>query len=252
METFDTDYGKITLYKNETYIIEPFKKNSYWDIDTLLKLKRYVDPSRNILEIGGHCGTSSIIYASFLNDENKIYVYEPQKKLFHLLVKNIEQNNLKKKIIPYNFGIFCYNGLGKMHNKDLDGGSGLIEKRYDEENFLKCNFGGVCLGNDGENVILITVDSMNLDNIGFIHCDAQGAENFIFSKALDTIKKYRPVILYENNECFGTYLYKNVCEAYPDFIEESKFDLKKYCINVLNYKIFIDKFNNTIDTLLIP
>lgn len=42
---------------------------------------------------------------------------------------------------------------------------------------------------------------MNLDNIGFIHCDAQGAENFIFSKALDTINKYRPVILYENNEC---------------------------------------------------
>lgn len=39
-----------------------------------------------------------------------------------------------------------------MHNKDLDGGSGLIEKRYDKENFLKCNFGGVCLGNDGENV----------------------------------------------------------------------------------------------------
>lgn len=39
METFDTDYGKITLYKNETYIIEQFKKNSYWDNDTLLKLK---------------------------------------------------------------------------------------------------------------------------------------------------------------------------------------------------------------------
>lgn len=30
---------------------------------------------------------------------------------------------------------------------------------------------------------------MSLDNIGYIHCDAQGAENFIFSKGLETIKK---------------------------------------------------------------
>jgi hypothetical protein len=39
---------------------------------------------------------------------------------------------------------------------------------------------------------------MNFENIGFIHCDAQGSENFIFSKSIDTIRRCRPVILYEN------------------------------------------------------
>ena len=29
METFDTNYGSITLYKNETYILKPFKSCSY-------------------------------------------------------------------------------------------------------------------------------------------------------------------------------------------------------------------------------
>ena len=47
---------------------------------------------------------------------------------------------------------------------------------------------------------------MELDDIGYIHCDAQGAENFIFSKGMETIRKYRPVILYENNEHHGRYL----------------------------------------------
>jgi hypothetical protein len=87
-ETYNTPYGLITLYKNEGVIGGEFKKGNYWDIDTLFKLRQYIDPNRNILEIGGHCGTSSIVYASFLNN-SKIYVYEPQYNMYKLLVKNI-------------------------------------------------------------------------------------------------------------------------------------------------------------------
>ena len=94
--------------------------------------------------------------------------------------------------------------------------------------------------------------NMKLDNIGYIHCDAQGSENFIFSKGIETINKYRPVILYENKELYGTYLYDNVCKSYPTYSEESKFDIKKYCMEQLHYSKFVDLFNGGIDTLLIP
>ena len=138
-----------------------------------------------------------------------------------------------------------------MNAIDLDGGYGIVEKRYKEENNLNCNFGGIGLGDDGENIKLTTIDNMKLDDIGYIHCDAQGSENFIFSKGKDTIKKYRPVILFEN--IFnGTYLYDHVCKSYPDYIEESKFDIKKYCMENLNYSQVIDRFNGGNDTLLIP
>ena len=89
IEDFNTNYGKISLYNNEKYIIKPFKEGSYWDINTLLKLKKYINPNCNILEIGGHCGTSTIVYSSFLNNNSKIYVYEPQLNMYNLLVKNI-------------------------------------------------------------------------------------------------------------------------------------------------------------------
>jgi FkbM family methyltransferase len=215
-------------------------------------LKKYIDPNRNILEIGGHCGTSTIVYSSFLNSQQKIYVYEPQKNMYNLLVKNIMQNNLQHIIIPNNLGIFCYTGQATMNNIDMDGGGGEITKRYNEENNLDCNFGGVGLGDKGETINVVTIDSLNLDDIGYIHCDAQGSENFIFSNALETIKKYRPVILYENKEFYGTYLYDNICKTYPTYKKESEFDIKKYCMETLNYSRFIDRFNNGIDTVLIP
>jgi FkbM family methyltransferase len=252
METYNTKYGLITLYKNELYIGNEFKNEKYWDENTLLNLRQYIDPNRNILEIGGHCGTSTIVYSSFLNDNKKIYVYEPQYNMYNLLVRNIYQNNLQNKIIPYNLGVFCYDGIGKMNNIDLDGEGGIVSKRYNEENNLNCNFGGIGLGVDGEEVNLITIDSMNLDDIGYIHCDAQGSENFIFSKGIETIKKFKPLIYYENNEIYGRYLHDNVCNSYPQYINESLFDVKKYCMEELNYSKCIDRFNEGIDTLLIP
>lgn len=258
METFETKYGLITLYKNEIFIGETFRKGLYWDEKAMLKLKEFIDPNRNILEIGGHCGTSSIVYSSFLNEDKKIYVYEPQYNIYNLLLRNIRQNNLEHKIIPYNLGVFCYNGMGKMNNIDLDGGGGVVKKRYDEENNLGCNFGGIGLGDDGEDINLITIDSMNIEDIGFIHCDAQGAENFIFSNGIETIKKYKPLILYENNYLYEkkfpgiNHFYENVCKSYPMYKDESLFDIKKFCMEELGYTFCFDNFNESIDTLLIP
>ena len=252
METYGTKYGLITLLKNEVFIGGFFRQGYYWDEHTLLKLKQYINPNRNILEIGGHCGTSTLVYASFLDANKKIYVYEPQKIMYNLLVHNIKQNNLQHKIIPNNLGVFCYEGTGKMNGIDLDGGGGIVSKRYNEENNLNCNFGGIGLGKDGENINLTTIDNMQLDDIGFIHCDAQGSENFIFSKGIETITKHRPVIYYENNEVYGKYLYDSVCKSYPQYEEEKKFNIKKYCLEQLNYSGFIDKFNGGIDTILIP
>ena len=248
-ETFNTKFGIITLMKNEVFIGGVFREGNYWDEGTLLKLKEYINPNSNILEIGGHCGTSSIAYSSFLNDGKKIFVYEPQQKMYNLLVKNINQNNLQNKIIPNNMGVFCYEGNGIMNDIDLDGGGGIIQNRYNEENDLYCNFGGVGLGKDGEVIYLTTIDNMNLEDIGYIHCDAQGSENFIFSKGIETIKKNRPVILYEN---MTDYLYNTVCNAYPQYKEESLFDIKDYCLKELNYSLCIYNFNGGNDTLLIP
>ena len=49
METYDTSFGWITLLRNEIYIGDTFRNGGYWDEDTLMKLKPYINPERNIL-----------------------------------------------------------------------------------------------------------------------------------------------------------------------------------------------------------
>ena len=252
METFQTKYGSVSLYSNDKFIVMPFKKGEYWDEAALLKMREYIDPDRNILEIGGHCGTSSIVYASYLNKNKRIYVYEPQRNMYDLLVKNVRQNQLQNKIIPYHSGVFCFKGTGKMNDIDLDCSGGNVMKRYKEEIDQPCNFGGISLGSSGESINLTTIDQMNLYDIGFIHCDAQGSENFIFSEARETIKRERPVILFEDNERNARYLYDRVCQSYPQYGSQSRFNLEKYCMEELNYTQCIYKFNNSMDNLLIP
>jgi len=252
IKTYETKYGKISLYSNDIYISRPFENGDYWDENTLLKLKNFIDPNKNILEIGAHCGTSTIVYASFLNENQKIYAYEPQKELYNLLVQNIKQNNLENKIIPFNKAVFCFSGYGNMNSIDLDGGGGNIQKRYNEEGNLPCNFGGACIGKNGENIEFTTIDEeIILDNIGYIHMDTQGSENFIFSKAINTISKFKPVIYYENNQENYIYLYNTVCNTYPEYYEESIFNIRTFCLEKLNYKMYIRNFNDGHDDLLV-
>lgn len=251
--TYNTKYGIVTLYKNDIYINSPFKNGEYLDVNTVELLKKYIDKNKNIIEIGGHCGTSTILYSKLINNPSKIHVFEPQKNMYQILNRNIIQNNIEDKVITYNKGIFCYSGKAIMNNIDLDGGDyGNIQKRYNDESDLNCNFGGVGLGKDGEEIDVITLDSLDIENIGYIHCDAQGSENFIFSKGINIISKNRPVILYENKDFYGTYLYDNICNTYPQYREYKNFDIKDFCMNTLGYRKYIDRFNNSIDTLLIP
>src|SRR3989338_1872811 len=248
--TYDTHFGRITLYKNDL-IRGQFDNNSYWEINEFISLLPYINRDKNILEIGGHCGKSSILYAQFLNDNSKVYVYEPQLNMFNLLLHNITNNNLDHKIIPYNNAVFCDNISMQMNNIEVGMGT-TVNSSYSDTN-SPCNFGGLCLGTSGESIDAITIDSMKLQNIGFIHCDAQGSENFIFSNALETITHDKPVIFYENNEKYDKILYKTVCTSYPQYLTHSQFSIESYCIHKLKYSAVKYSFpDNSYNDLLIP
>ena len=151
-------------------------------------------------------------------------------------------------------GLFCYTGVGVMNNIDMDGGNGLVEKRYNEERNLPCNFGGITLGKHGESVRLTTLDMLRdkIDNVGFIYCSAQGSESFIFSSALQFIMKHRPVIFFVNNKIYHRYQYEKIVEHYSYFQNLGEFDIIEYCINNLNYVKYYEIFNYDKYILLLP
>ena len=252
IQTFDTKYGYVSILENDVYIAREFKNGKYWDENTLLLLRDHIDPNKNIIEVGAHVGTSSIVYSSFLNPDSKLYAFEPQRKLFQLLVRNIYQNNLQNQIVPYNSAVFCVAGKAHLNAVDLDGGGGIVARRYTDESHLNCNFGGIGLGDGGEDCCVLTIDSLNLPNIGFIHVDAQGAENWILYGGIGTIRKFKPVILFEDNQNHARILYNTVFYNYPQYATEGLFNVVDFCVNQLGYRAVFPRFNGSIDTLLIP
>jgi FkbM family methyltransferase len=80
---------------------------------------------KNILDLGGYVGDSPIELAGYNNE--KIYVFEPEKEKFKWLLKNIQLNELQGRIIPYNYAVIS---KGAKHfeikkNGDFCGASSL-------------------------------------------------------------------------------------------------------------------------------
>ena len=90
-------------------------------------------------------------------------------------------NNLPqtKNITALNFAVGNSHGMKNMQN-DTFGGSAYI-------------------GEGGQEIKVITLDSLNLNGCDFMKVDVEGYEPLVFEGSKQTIKKFRPVICFEDN-----------------------------------------------------
>ena len=152
------------------------------------RIKKYVEKSKYIVDVGANIGCHTISYASF-SPESKIWAFEPQKKLCEILKRNVSVNNYSKRIEVFNKGL----GHKKMNTQLRP-----VDAVRDENN-NGWNKAGLGIGKDGENIEIITLDSLNLPGLDYMKIDVEGAEGLVISGAEETIKKYKPVIFFEHN-----------------------------------------------------
>lgn len=69
-------------------------------IDFLIFLIQIFKP-KNILEIGSFIGKSTLSFAKYSDKNCKIYTIERWERIYKILLKNIKNNKLQKKIIPF-------------------------------------------------------------------------------------------------------------------------------------------------------
>lgn len=178
----ETPNGKFYYDSMDMIIAKPFEEGHIFEEDIVNnKISEYVKNSKIIVDMGANIGSHSISYGN-MNKNCKIHAFEPQKKLFDILKKNVEENNLQDNIILYNKAIGHQNG------------SFNLDPIPENE---KYNKGGVKLGAGGEECEMITLDSLNLDGCDFIKMDIQGAEPLAIKGGENTIKKYKPIIFFE-------------------------------------------------------
>jgi FkbM family methyltransferase len=133
------------------------------------------------LDIGANIGVTTCILSHFLN-KGKIYSFEPGKKCFNALVKNIAANNIKN-VVAHNVAVnetscpigFSENSAwGHVNTSALD-------KQIDSYS------------------IDDFVARFNIENVDFMKIDVEGFESHVFRGAINTLNRFNPIIHFEFN-----------------------------------------------------
>ena len=195
---YQTNFGKICCLPNDFEFVKAMSLGKMYEEDLVLstiiplfnKPQKYV-----ILDVGAHIGSHSVIYSKSIPN-CEILSFEPQSVLHDILSKNICDNDIHNCTIYNNavgHKLMQTNMIKSFHE---DGKETLIEYRN-----ASCglNYGAIGLGEGGENVNMITIDSLDLKQCDYIKIDVEGAEILVLMGALNTINKFHPMIFFEEN-----------------------------------------------------
>lgn len=186
-------FGK-KIYLSNDIILARFKKN----LDHVFKWMKILKLRKNciILDIGANIGINSICYKKIFK-ASKIYSFEPIKKTFNALRKNVNKNNLSKSIKTFNFG---------LSDKKQKASLSIPTKEQGERYKYFLNSGLYSIHGKGKEKIRVNLQTLDqfvnkqkMKKVDFIKIDVEGHEFEILQGALNTIKKFKPIIQSEFN-----------------------------------------------------
>jgi FkbM family methyltransferase len=146
---------------------------------------KYVTDFDIAVDVGANVG----LWAKPLTEKFKrVIAFEPLEQVYMCLESNVQ--NLNVEIYKH--------ALGNVNDK--------IEMIYDSE-----NTGGSFVSKVGVgNITIKRMDDLDLPKFGLLKIDCERHELEVLQGAMDTILKYKPIIVCEQqadtNECAGTYL----------------------------------------------
>lgn len=167
-------------------------KNLKYDRLTRIILKKHLQKNHNCIDIGSHQGEILQLMLQFAPDGNH-YAFEPIPYLYIKL-----KSKFDNKAIVYPFALSDENGTTKFQFvKNAPAYSGIKKRRYDISN---------------PDIEEIEVEIKKLDDvvsvnnrIDFVKIDVEGNEMAVFKGARETLKRNKPIILFEFGKGAGDY-----------------------------------------------
>ena len=161
----------------------------------LQNIKLRSDPV--ILDVGANVGLFSLAYACIYHDAT-IHSFEPIDFIYHHLQKNLELNQtLSSRIRPHNFGM-----SSQTATKLLSIPTPEQHARYTKPTDIR-HFSIHGKGNEKFAANFRVVDEWvkenNISQVDFIKIDVEGHEYPVLLGAERTIRKFKPLIMFELN-----------------------------------------------------
>jgi len=145
----------------------------------LVKALSHVTHHGTAIDGGAHVGTWAKLMAPIFS---RVIAVEPSQDTFACLEHNMRAfrcTNVES----------VWAALGEA--------PGFVTMDLDDANAARANTGARHVVQGGE-VPVVTIDSMGLNDLGFIKLDVEGSEPHALHGAAETIARCRPIVLYEN------------------------------------------------------
>ncbi|MGE5608763.1 MAG: FkbM family methyltransferase [Bacillota bacterium] len=158
-------------------------RKDFWEIHHILRLL----PRGGVAcDVGANFGYYSLMLAA-RGGCSAVYAFEPNPTNFARLQRNIELNGLQGQIHAHRVGLSDVPMAARMEERT--GNSGMACIRADAV--------------DGPEVSLITLDDFcakqGLDRLDFIKIDTEGFEPHVLRGGMETLARFKPLILIELN-----------------------------------------------------
>ena len=176
---------QLKLFKN-CNVCDCIRRGFKWGENHHIIIDKYLTKDSICIEAGSHIGAISIKLSKVCKT---VYCFEPTINTFDLLKYNMEGNcDNNFKLFNKGLGEICKskcNNYSQPSGGRVILGVGLTKKMHKEDSIIE----------------VITIDSLNLDKLDYIRIDVEDYEQDIINGGINTINKYKPIIVLE---CYNT------------------------------------------------
>jgi FkbM family methyltransferase len=203
------DLGRFYLDDNPALVKQTLRAGRVWEEDLQDVMEDHARRDSVVLDVGAHIGSHTLALARWVGPDGAVYAFEPQRKIYRELVKNVELNGLEN-VVPLRFAVGAYNGVVEM--MAVGDRDGLAR-----------------VGKGGESAELRTIDSFGFKNVSLIKIDVEEYEGPVLLGAVQTIRAWRPAIVVE---ILGTDIYDRLSPA-----QRASIDRTRRLLEELDYEL---------------
>ena len=177
-------YGWMAYNYHDQYVGRSLDLYGQYSEEEVSIFRHYLQPGCLVVEAGSNIGAHTVPLARIVGPTGAVVAIEPQRLPFQLLCANIALNSLAN--------VFAYHAAAAEVRGSIV--VPLLDPNVDQ-NFANLSLMGYT---SGEEVPLLTIDSLPLRACHLIKVDVEGMEFEVLQGAVQTIKRFNPVLYVEN------------------------------------------------------
>ena len=220
-------------YTKHNFFLNSYQHKGYWyygkkrEEESVKNFMNWINNGDFVLEIGGHIGYFTTLFAKLVGENGKVDVFEPSNKNISYLSKNIQNlpEKLKKNVSIIEKGAGDTDDTLEFFIDPITGQNNSFVKNFDGF-FNNRKFSAETnVELISEQVLVIKLDSYFLDKSkfpNFVKIDVEGFEWNVIKGFKNTIELYKPSLMIE--------------------IQADQESIINYFIEI-NYNIFNDKMH---------